>query len=94
MDNSVVLTGICIRGMKTAPFVPFCEGAGAQNCFETRAVVLPDCVSKRARPGLPAGARDLPVLGQPSAVGWYGQRSCHWRQELLQDLPPRGPEAP
>lgn len=56
-DNIVVLTDICIRDMKTAPFIPFCDSTGSYNCFEIWGVLLLDCIRQPALPQLSAGCK-------------------------------------
>lgn len=33
-DNIAVLTDICMGDTRTAPFIPSCDGAESDNCFE------------------------------------------------------------
>lgn len=63
-DNIVVLTDICMRDMKTAPFMPFWTGLGGYNGFEIWGGLLLDCIrhfhsslQATGAPALSTGAR-------------------------------------
>ena len=66
-DNIVVLTDICIRDMKTASFIPFCDSSGSYNCFEIWGGLLLDCIKQPAWPQLSAGCRFTGLIGPGSA---------------------------
>lgn len=63
-DNIVVLTDICMRDMKTAPFIPSWTGLGGYNGFEIWGGLLLDCIrhfhsslQATGAPALSAGER-------------------------------------